>query len=553
MENYPACDAEVRSLAAELWGDQRSESGQRPLGSGRVVWGKTLEEVLGPMGAGPDFLSETPLRFTHRSAGAADIYFVANPRPEEVAATAAFRAGRRQPELWWPETGRREQPAVYRLTEAGVQMPLVLAPHESVFVVFRQPAEGVDPVVSVSRDGQTVLDTDLNVDRAGHHNAADPAAGDFSFALWVKPAADTTLLPEADSGVHGMAESRNDVIFPPHGQTFGAGSRAGSGLAVGRNGVCVFEHGGNYFAPVLVHPAAIDEWTHVAVVYRGGQPHLYLDGQFARRGLKSQYMVHSGAAAGGSGSPFRGDLGTIEAVARPLADEEIAAWARSMPRPGTRRAAGAIELYRDDSGQLAGRAWEAGNYALQMASGKKQSLAVAAVAAPLEIAGPWQVRFVSGADAPHEARFEKLVDWAERSEPAIRYYSGAAVYSTTFELPQNMAGKPVSLRLGKVRDLALVRLNGQQIGTLWKAPWTIDVTSAVRPGVNKLELEIVNVWNNRLVGDSHLPPDERQTFLAVDTMPKNALLLPAGLLGPVTLEAAEAIAIGLKMPTQAAN
>lgn len=114
--------------------------------------------------------------------------------------------------------------------------------------------------------------------------------------MWAKPAADTTLLPETNQGVHGLNDSRNDALFPPHGNGFGDASHAGSGLAVGRNGICVFEHGGNYFAPVLVHAAEVPDWIHVALVYRDGQPNLYLNGVFAREGLKSSFTVHPGTA-----------------------------------------------------------------------------------------------------------------------------------------------------------------------------------------------------------------------------------------------------------------
>ncbi len=66
------------------------------------------------------------------------------------------------------------------------------------------------------------------------------------------------------------------------------------------------------------------------------------------------------------------------------------------------------------------------------------------------------------------------------------------------------------LDLGNVRDLASVRVNGKALGTLWLGPWTVDVTGAVQPGRNTLEVEIVNAWNNRLVGDANLPADQRR-------------------------------------------
>lgn len=97
----------------------------------------------------------------------------------------------------------------------------------------------------------------------------------------------------------------------------------------------------------------------------------------------------------------------------------------------------------------------------------------------------------------------------------------------------------VWLDLGEVRDVAVVRLNGKDVGTLWIAPWQLEVTSLLKPGENSLEVEVINVWNNRLVGDLPLPPAQRRTSLSLATVKPKAPLLPAGLLGPVTLRWAE--------------
>ena len=93
-----------------------------------------------------------------------------------------------------------------------------------------------------------------------------------------------------------------------------------------------------------------------------------------------------------------------------------------------------------------------------------------------------------------------------------------------------------TLNLGSVRVLATVRLNRQSLGTLWIAPWIADDGAALRPGTNVLEVEGVNPWNNRLVGDVALPPEQRRTWLAATTVTKGAPLVPAGLLGPVVIE-----------------
>ena len=89
--------------------------------------------------------------------------------------------------------------------------------------------------------------------------------------------------------------------------------------------------------------------------------------------------------------------------------------------------------------------------------------------------------------------------------------------------------------------LVQLRVNGRELATLWLAPWQVDITAAVKPGRNTLEIELVNTWNNRLVGDTSLPADQRRTFLTAQTVGRNSALLAAGLLGPVTLRASQTV------------
>jgi hypothetical protein len=493
MEDYPHCDDEVRRLAVELRTKPRLE-------------------------IAPDFQSGKKLLYTHRSSGDADIYFVANPQAQEVATMVAFRVSGKAPELWCPVTGRITRPAVYDEVGGMVRLPLHLSPHNSVFVMFREKSDA-NRVVAVSRNGEPLLDTQWTPPAKVDATPAKP--GNFTMSVWAKPAADITILPEANKGVSGMKEPRNDVVFPAHGNSFGGAGHAGSGLSVGRNGVAVFEHGAGYFAPVLVHPALLSDWTHVTVVYRDGQPSLYLNGALAHRGLKSEHTVHPPS---GADAKFRGELAGFESIPRTLNDVAVAQLMKATPRPGVPLAAGAIELTRD--GALV---WQAGNYDLKTADGKTRAINVASVPVPQELTGPWEVQFAS-----EKLTFDKLQDWTMRSEETIRHFSGKAVYRTGFDLPSlDNRDSPLFLDLGKVHDLATVRLNGHTLGTLWLAPWRVDITDAVRPGRNELEIEVVNVWNNRLVGDRALQTDKRQTFLAKETLAKNAPLLPAGLLGPV--------------------
>jgi hypothetical protein len=152
---------------------------------------------------------------------------------------------------------------------------------------------------------------------------------------------------------------------------------------------------------------------------------------------------------------------------------------------------------------------------------------------------PWQVSFDPKWGGPALAEFAQLSDWTTRPEGGIRFYSGTATYRTAFDLSaeafSNPSGK-LLLDLGKVCDVATVRLNGKELATLWTPPWTMDISTAAKVGSNALEIAVINPWNNRLVGDSRLPVEHRLTSLSLPTVKTNAPLRAAGLLGPVTVQ-----------------
>ena len=117
----------------------------------------------------------------------------------------------------------------------------------------------------------------------------------------------------------------------------------------------------------------------------------------------------------------------------------------------------------------------------------------------------------------------------------LKYYSGTANYTTTFEYHRSNT-KEVVLDLGEVGVMATVILNGKTIGTSWMAPYRLTITDAVRVGVNELEIEVVNVWRNRLTGDKNLSAEKRTTSVLVDTVTPEEALSESGLIGPVTIQ-----------------
>ncbi|GAB4135221.1 MAG: hypothetical protein Kow0040_19900 [Thermogutta sp.] len=159
-----------------------------------------------------------------------------------------------------------------------------------------------------------------------------------------------------------------------------------------------------------------------------------------------------------------------------------------------------------------------------------------------EIAGPWQVTFDPQWGGPGTVTFEKLDGWTEHSEPGIRYYAGTAIYENAFEVPDAWmtAGEGrVWLDLGSVRELAEVFVNDRSCGIVWAPPFRVDIGGAIRSGKNRLRIEVVNFWPNRIIGDASLPEDRRLTRTNIRKLTADTELMPSGLFGPVRLERTE--------------
>jgi len=162
------------------------------------------------------------------------------------------------------------------------------------------------------------------------------------------------------------------------------------------------------------------------------------------------------------------------------------------------------------------------------------------------IKGPFAVQFdpawfyptdkLTGDQAKGLFVFNELSDWTQHPVPAVKFFSGTATYHTEFEVEtvEKDAGSLV-IDLGVVNATASVRLNGIDLGVVWCAPWQVDVSRTLKQGTNKLEVEVVNVWANRIVGDAGLPEKQRRTRTNKERYDAESKLIPSGLLGPVKL------------------
>lgn len=187
---------------------------------------------------------------------------------------------------------------------------------------------------------------------------------------------------------------------------------------------------------------------------------------------------------------------------------------------------------------------------------------------------PWTVRFPEGWGAPSQISLDKLMPWNESTCKGVKYFSGTARYSNKLQLKKIDSSSRYVLDLGTVKNLAVVRVNGKLCGHLWRPPFRVDVTAALRKGDNLLEIDVTNLWVNRLIGDEQevddvewsepfrfghapgspaagrymkrvpewlsqgllRPSKERKAVVSFKFFEKEDELLPSGLLGPVCIE-----------------
>ncbi|MBQ9432287.1 MAG: hypothetical protein IJU44_12135 [Kiritimatiellae bacterium] len=179
-------------------------------------------------------------------------------------------------------------------------------------------------------------------------------------------------------------------------------------------------------------------------------------------------------------------------------------------------------------------AWLNGKYSVQLSNGVTEERSVSN-AGVIPFDGTWNVRFPDGWGVETEQRISELKPWKDfNGTTEARSFSGTATYSMDFVLNQVTPEDRMLLDLGRVESIAVVKVNGRLLGTLWSMPYRVDITDAVKPGVNRLELEVTDTWFNRLVYDAGQPEANRKTWV-IRGPSGNKPLHDSGCLGPVCL------------------
>ncbi len=586
LVGYPDCDAEVEALADEVWGDCDGQTVKsHAYGKGTVIWGEPLEEVLAARGAGPDFQATkasgpASVQYIHRVVGDADLYFVSNQSGQADVVECTFRASGKAPELWHPETGQVEKAAMYREEDGRTTVPLRLEPAGSVFVVFREPAKAGDHVVSVQRDGRSVLESDPGPPRRLEIREAiygvlvveQPEIVDVTAQL-AKLVRNGRLVVRADNNIAGdpasMIVKQLRVEYTLNGERLVA--------TVGENQMLRIPEGDQEGGDLKVLRALY------GVVPAEGLPSVQTQTVDVTEQLRA--AVQDGRLSIVADNSIAGDPASLivkqmrvdylldgEEYSKTVNENQRLELPDGTEHGGAPVAMPAGELIVSAKGETVLTAWEPGVYEVKLASGKTERAGVEGLPAPLTVGGPWEVRFPAGWGAPERVTFDELASWTESEDPGVKYFSGTATYVKEIEVPAEMLGegKAVALDLGMVREIAQLRVNGKDLGVLWKPPFRADVSGVLRPGRNAIEVRVTNLWPNRLIGDEQLPDDcewsgaslkawpewliqgtprpaaQRLTFTTWKHWTQDSPLLTSGLLGPVTVRSGVCRAVGTR-------
>ena len=183
LKGYPDSDAQVKSIASQLWGKTHSYSGVNSYGRGKVFWGKTAEEVLNELSIAPDFVCKgdipsDSIHFIHRRTEDADIYFLANINNDAGKVECFFRIRGKLPELWNPNTGEIKTLTVYSKSQDGVTIPLYFERNGSMFIVFRRSDKGFVAIENTALEQFGIYNTNITLDISDNWDVwFDPAMG----------------------------------------------------------------------------------------------------------------------------------------------------------------------------------------------------------------------------------------------------------------------------------------------------------------------------------------------------------------------------------------
>jgi len=576
LRDQPNADAEVQKVADELWGkcDGKTVT-ENAVSAGKIVWGRPLADVFAEMKLPPDaeFAPGQDIVTIHRRIGDAEVYFVSSQstRPQTVAAT--FRVEGKAPELWHPDTGKTEPAPLWRKLPGRTQVTLRLDPVESVFVIFRQSAPQRDTLVSFEQSGRGAAG-------GGGDPARPPHRLEITRATYGVLTADIPDCVDVTEHVRALVRNGGLSVAATNALAGDPAQNVVKQLRVdyvynGTPGRRIVEE--NQTLKLPEQPAAQPGTLEIRKAIYGLLPPDGPEPKTLTVDVTQQLvaLVKDGRLSVVAGNQLAGDPASMilkqlcveytvdgKPHRRTIGENQTLELPDSRDLPDEPPGPPAPELAAQADGSVAMTAWENGRYAGTTAGGKHLAADVTALPAPQIVPGPWEVRFPPKLGAPERITLSKLISWTDSDDAGVKHFSGTATYVGTLNVPAGYKPPPyrLMLDLGIVKEIARVSLNGKDVGLLWKPPFRVDITGLAKPGVNRLEVQVTNLWVNRLIGDEQLPPEAEYSpggpikawpdwvygkgkrpatgrigFPTWNHWTKDAPLLESGLIGPVTL------------------
>jgi hypothetical protein len=579
MTGLIAHNADVDKVFKEkcfnIWGNDETALIDRKVGKGRVFWGQTLSEILETIDLKLDFeatlrSNDAPIKFIHRKTAEADFYFVCNQRRTNEDLVCSFRITGKKPELWDANTGKMLDAPVFEVNEGRTHVALSLQAYGSVFVVFRDNNIKTQ-LKSITKENALLMNVGfrppiVNLDLSTTTN-------NFSISFWAKPEYNAMM---TDKGFfEGVKHAWTDfyAIYPTAGESLYGYNHAIAGVTVGRNGVAIWEN--TEGMPVFNFAATtlISGWSHISVVYTEGVPSVYVNGVFIKKGEKKTVNVHpahSKTSVYQGASYFNGDM------TEPTLWNEVLSAAKIKELAANKPSTAPIfdRIVENTEGVTPSLLfWQNGNYELTDNKNKTTKLSIINIEKSYELTGSWALSFPKNTGAPEKITLLSLISLKNHENDGVKYFSGTATYRKSLSISKSTLekGKRLFMDLGEVEVIAEVLVNGQNLGIYWTRPYLIDITEAIKVGINAFEIRVTNQWVNRLIGDEQLPEVDkyvtkgegspfaplvvgaieelpewykkgepkpnngRVTFTTWKHHKKDAPLLESGLIGPVVL------------------
>ena len=554
LTGYPGCDADVKRLADDIWA--------------KGVVDKSPSDVLADLKVKPDFTCSTKNAravYIHRTIGDAEVYFVSNQKYVSDDLVCTFRVNSKVPELWHPDTGAMEKASVYEGKDGLTTVPLHFDPAGSVFVVFREasvkdhavafrcaavgaPAQAKAPAAELKI---------LKAEYGAFNDGGDPECLDVTAQVKQSVKGGNRRI-RASNDLAGdpvpMSEKEMKIDFLLNGEK--------KSLRTNENQTIELPAGAEVTRALygLISDApepqklAVDVTEKVAGFVKDGTLKVVADNALAGKDPCYKTVKEMRVAYTLNGQTKEARVGENQTLVLPETTTEQVA----LPD---------FELVTAKDGALEVQAWQPGSAEVATALGRTLKAAFADVPKPVELAGPWELTFPPNWGAPAKVTLDKLISWTEHPDSGVKYFSGTATYSKRFAWDgKRQASERYILDLGDLKNFAEVQLNGQALSLLWKPPYRLDVTDALKSGENDLQIKVTNLWPNRLIGDEQLPDDRewngkqlkewpkwvlegkpsptgRFTFTTWHHWYKEDAPLASGLFGPVVIRTVETAAV----------